>query len=528
MIPVTLDEKWRNDTWSNLDQDWDIIVIGGGITGAGVFNMAAQKGLKVILLEANDFGFGTSSRSSKLVHGGIRYLRNRQFDVVKESVKERERLLQESNGLVDPLRFIFPSYEDFQYETKMMRLGVILYDLLAPKWQHRNLNKTNVIKALSPLSQEHLLGGVEYCDARVDDIRLVLRVIMDGLRFGGYALNYAKVISVCKSKIGQVEGVIVQDQSGELSPKVKELKGKVIINATGPWSDQVRHEISGEPKLRPLRGSHLLFHQEKLPIRAAVTMLHPRDGRALFAVPWENRTLIGTTDLDHELKDDETCITQSEVDYLLEAAQYSFKGSPVTREDIVSTFSGLRPVINTNAPNPSKESRAHQIWEEDGLVSVAGGKLTIFRVMAADALNFCRGRLPGHPTFDHRSPCFFSPQSENKGNLSNPLWVKMAGKLGQNVNIFFNESDPDQLTTIESIPGLWAELPWAAKYEAVLHLDDLLLRRVRLGILLENGGIDHLEKIKHLTSNALNWSDDKWKVEVSRYKSILQNYYSIP
>lgn len=528
MKSVTLDHKWRIDTWSNLDQGWDIIVIGGGITGAGVLNLAAQKGLKVILLEANDFAFGTSSRSSKLVHGGIRYLRNYQFDVVRESVKERERLLKESNGLVDPLRFIFPSYEDYQHETKMMRLGIILYDLLAPKWQHRSLNKTNVIKALPSLTQEHLLGGEEYCDAQVDDSRLVLRVIMDGLRFGGYALNYANVIGFCKSKNGQVEGVIVQDQSGKLVPKVKELKGKVIINATGPWSDQVRQGVSGGPKLRPLRGSHLLFLQEKLPIRAAVTMLHPRDGRALFAIPWENRTLIGTTDLDHEMKEDETRITQSEVDYLLEAAQHSFNTNPVTQEDIVSTFSGLRPVINTNAPTPSKESRAHQIWEENGLISVAGGKLTIFRVMAADALNFCRALLPGHPKFDHRSPCFISPQSEKREDLLDLQWIMMAGKLGQDVNEFFNESDADQLSSIESIPSLWAELTWAAKHEAVLHLDDLLLRRVRLGILLKNGGIAHLERIKHLTSEALKWSDEQWKAEISRYKSIWQKNYDIP
>ncbi len=152
MKSVTLDHKWRIDTWSNLDQNWDVIVIGGGITGAGVLNMAAQKGLKVVLLEANDFAFGTSSRSSKLVHGGIRYLRNYQFDVVREWVKERVRLLKESNGLVDPLRFIFPSFEDYQNETKMMRLGIILYDLLVPKWQHRSLNTGDAYQSASAIN----------------------------------------------------------------------------------------------------------------------------------------------------------------------------------------------------------------------------------------------------------------------------------------------------------------------------------------------------------------------------------------
>jgi len=187
-----LNKAWRENTWSDLEQNWDIIVIGGGITGAGIFNMAAQKGLKVLLLEAKDFAYGTSSRSSKLVHGGIRYLKNQQYDVVRESVQERQRLLQESDGLVDPLAFIFPSYEGFEHETKMMKLGVIVYDLMAPKWQHRHLDKSQTLTSLPPLNQEGLAGGVQYFDALVDDSQLVLRVIMDGVRFGGSALNYAR------------------------------------------------------------------------------------------------------------------------------------------------------------------------------------------------------------------------------------------------------------------------------------------------------------------------------------------------
>ncbi|MDY6868531.1 MAG: glycerol-3-phosphate dehydrogenase/oxidase, partial [Chloroflexota bacterium] len=363
-----LNRTWRKQSWSDLDQPWDIIVIGGGITGAGIFNMAAQKGLKVVLLEARDFAFGTSSRSSKLVHGGIRYLKNRQFDIVRESVKERERLICESDGLVDPLAFIFPSYEDNAQDTKMMKMGVIVYDLFAPKWQHRTLNQTQVRDALPALNSDGLIGGVKYFDSRVDDSQLVLRVIMDGIRFGGLALNYAKVVDFRKSKEGLVEGVLLQDETGMLSPSEKEIRAKVVINATGPWSDQLRNKLNGEPKLRRLRGSHLIFAHKKIPLNAAMTMLHPRDNRALFAIPWEGRTMIGTTDLDHDLVEDETRITRPEVDYLLEAAQYAFPNFSVTDEDIISTFSGLRPVINTNAPTPSKESRTHDFWDEDGLI----------------------------------------------------------------------------------------------------------------------------------------------------------------
>lgn len=523
-----LTQTWRESTWQDLDQPWDVIVIGGGITGAGIFNMAANKGLRTVLLEANDFAFGTSSRSSKLVHGGIRYLRNRQYDVVRESVKERQRLLRESDGLVDPLTFIFPASEDNKRATKMMKLGVIVYDLMVPRWQHGYLNKSQAQKALPALSDENLVGGVKYHDARVDDSQLVLRVIMDGIRFGGSAINYCQVIELCKSKTGSVEGVIVEDKSGTMKPSHIKLRGKVVINATGPWSDALRQGINGFPKLRRLRGSHLVFSREDLPLNAAVTMLHPRDNRALFAIPWENRILIGTTDLDHDRYEDETCITSAEVDYLLEAVQHTFPDYPVSESDIISTFSGLRPVINTNAPTPSQESRAHQIWQEKGLVTVAGGKLTIFRIMAADVLNFCAQKLPGNPSFDHRTPCFVHPKPENRRDLSNPDWLMMAGRLGADVNQFFKESNPKDLQPIDPIPQLWAELAWAAKHEAVVHLDDLLLRRVRLGILFPKGGMAMINEIRERIQTPLSWSDQTWAAEVHRYQKIWKEYYHLP
>jgi glycerol-3-phosphate dehydrogenase len=523
-----LNKSWREKTWSDLNQAWDIIVIGGGITGAGIFNMAAQKGLRVLLLEAKDFAFGTSSRSSKLVHGGIRYLSNRQYDVVRESVRERERLIKESHGLVDPLAFIFPSYENHAHKTKMMKLGVIVYDLMAPKWQHRTLNKTQVKNDLPVLNGDKLVGGIKYYDSLVDDSQLVLRVITDGIRYGGSALNYARVTGFLQTQNSRVEGLIVQDETGTIRSAPVEIHAKVIINATGPWSDKLREKIGGSPKLRPLRGSHLIFSNKKLPLQAAVTMLHPRDNRAMFAIPWENRTLIGTTDLDHAILEDETRITQSEVDYLMEAVKHAFPKFPVDEGDIISTFSGLRPVINTNAPTPSKESRAHQVWEDNGLVTVAGGKLTIFRVMAADVLNYCRDRLPNQPKFDHRTPCFIQPKPEDRHQGSNPDWIMMAGRLGKDVNQFFRTADEIELQKIDSMESFWAELAWAAENEAVVHLDDLLLRRVRMGLLLPGGGLDKINQIRSLTQTPLGWSDQAWESEVDRYQQIWQENYSLP
>jgi len=523
-----LNSVWRDLTWANLDQPWDIIVIGGGITGAGIFNMAAQKGLKVLLVEARDFSFGTSSRSSKLVHGGIRYLKNRQFDVVKESVKEREHLIRAADGLVDPLPFIFPHYSHNPNDAQKMKLAVVVYDLMAPKWQHRSLDTSKVIKVLPTIRDKELEGGVKYFDSTVDDSQLVLRLIMDGVRFGGSALNYAPVVKLCKSNKGRVEGVCIQDETAQLTPSQKKAYAPVVINATGPWSDQLREKMNGNPRLRPLRGSHIILPLEKLPLNAAVTMLHPRDNRALFAIPWENRAMIGTTDLDHDQVEEETHITRSELNYLMEAVQHTFKAQGISEDDILSTFSGLRPVINTNAPTPSKESRAHGFWEEDGLVTIAGGKLTIFRVMAADVLNFCRDRLPNRPKFSHRIDCFIHPKPLIPQQKKDPDWLMMAGRLGKDVNSFFKEAHPDHLKPISPMPSFWAELTWAAQNEAVVHLDDLLLRRVRMGILLKNGGLEHVEKIKNLVLEPLGWSDEKWSQEVARYKEIWRKNYSLP
>ena len=523
-----LNREWRKDTWSAMDQLWDVIVIGGGITGAGIFNMAAEKGLKVVLIEARDFAFGTSSRSSKLIHGGIRYLKNKQFDVVMESVRERERLIRESDGLVDPLAFIFPAYEHNLQEAQIMRLGVIAYDLMAPKWQHDFLKQEEVIQAVPAINRKQLAGGVEYYDSRLDDSQLVMRVISDGIRFGGLALNYAKVTGLCKAKNGRVEGVVVEDQTGTLTPATRELRANVVINATGPWSDEIRQSVSGEPKLRRLRGSHIIFSREKLPINTAVTMLHPRDHRALFAIPWEGRTMIGTTDLDDPITEDEARIDPMEYEYLMEAAQYAFPDYPVTDSDLISSFAGLRPVINTNAPTPSQESRAHQVWEEDGLVTVSGGKLTIFRVMAADVLNFCREHLPDEPKFDHHAPCFIHPAPEPTPQANEATWQMMAGRLGEDVKPFFETASPDDLQPIDPMPQFWAELAWASANEAVVHLDDLLLRRVRVGLLLPKGGLDEINRIRALAQQPLGWSDETWQEEVDRYQQIWQQSYHLP
>lgn len=519
----------RQSTWNDLDQKWDIVVIGGGITGAGIFNYAARKGFRVLLLEAEDYAFGTSSRSSKLVHGGLRYLKNGQFDVVRESVRERERLIREAPGLVNKMSFVYPGYATHKKSHKEMSVGTLLYDLLVPKWEHSILKKERVLKSDPIIRDIDMLGANQYFDATVDDSRMVLRVLGDGSRHGGVAINYAKVTGLLKNAEGDVVGVRVEDQSGDNPGSMVEVQAGVVINATGPWSDNIRKHVDGGPRLRKLRGSHLLFAHERIPLSQSITMIHPRDHRALFIVPWEGTTFIGTTDLDQAGMNGEPRISAEEVDYLLEAANHMLPGLKLNYEDIISTISGLRPVIDSGAATPSQESRRHLVWEENGLVTISGGKLTIFRVMAADCLNFVSQRLPGNPHFDHHDPIFdLAPDMPGQTGLSDRAWIFLAGRHGKDASELINTSHASTLSEIEPTTNLWAELAWSAKHNAVVHLDDLLLRRVRLGLYLKNGGMDQIEKIKTLVQPCLNWDEQRWKYEVSRYKEIWQKYYYLP
>jgi len=518
----------RQQTWKNLDQAWDIVIIGGGITGAGIFNYAARKGLKVLLLEAADFAFGTSSRSSKLVHGGLRYLKNKQYDVVKESVRERERLIREAPGLVNKMAFVYPGFASHKKAHYEMGVGTFLYDMMVPKWEHHLVARDELLKNDPFVRSEGLLGANLYYDATVDDSRLVLRVLQEGSRHGGVAINYARVVGFLRDLAQQVVGVRVEDQSPEKSG-VAEIKARVVINASGPWSDVVRQEIQGQPQLRKLRGSHLFFTHKRVPLSQSITMVHPRDHRALFVVPWEGTTLIGTTDLDQENLDGEPHISAEEVDYLLEAANYIMPDLQLGHEDVISTISGLRPVINSGEGTPSQQSRRHMAWEEQGLTTISGGKLTIFRVMAADCLNFVSAKLPGQPKFDHREPVFdLIPEKPGNNPITERSWQFLAGRHGLDATRLVESAQSGTLAEIEATTNLWAELAWAAGHDHVVHLDDLLLRRVRLGLYLRNGGLDQIEKIRAMVSPILGWDGQRWEEEIQRYKGIWSSFYYLP
>ncbi len=517
---------WRQEVWNDLNQNWDVIVIGGGITGAGVFRRAVAEGYKTLLVDANDFAFGTSSRSSKLVHGGFRYLRNKQFDVTRESVREREWLLKEAKNLVTPLGFTMP-YSDNKTKS-VFGIGVILYDLLAPKWKHSHLSRNKVLGMCPQIDKPELMGAYLYYDAEMDDARLVQHIIREGVAAGGSAMNYCKVEKLMRSQNGSVCGVVLNDQ-GDSDLGQVEVKAAVVINATGPWSDEIRHQINAPARLRRLRGSHLIFPFEKLPLPHAVTLLHPRDHRAMFGIPWEGTTMIGTTDLDHAtpLSKGEPYATAEEIEYIMEAGRTTFPSANLDQKDILSTFAGLRPVINTGQADPSKESRAHVVWEEEGLITVTGGKLTTFRIMAEEALLKASSRLPHPPNLTVRKRYFNPlPSLQTQNRITSAESVYLIGRYGSETEGLLDAAQADENQPICSLPNLWSEIRWTARTGGVEHLDDLLLRRVRVGMLLPDGASAEMSRIRSIAQPELGWSDLKWVKEEKRYREIYKKSYS--
>ena len=519
---------WRDRMWSELPETWDVIVIGGGITGAGILREAARNGWRVLLVEANDFGSGTSSRSSKLVHGGLRYLRDGKLRLTLISVRERQQLLKQGRGLVNPLGFLLANYEGDRIPAWVFGIGLILYDLMGLQWGHRQYDP-EILRSFCPqLSAAGLEGGFRYFDAQTDDARLVLRVIREAVLAGGFALNYARVEELLTANSGQVHGVVLRDQSPDGRSRTAELHASQVINATGAWTDTLRTHLGHQPRMRKLRGSHLVFPWASLPLTRAVTFLHPRDGRPVFAFPWEGVTLFGTTDVEHtDALHEEPRISTDEVAYLSEGITYGFPGASLGIEDLLCSFAGVRGVIDTGKRDPSRESREHVLWDEKGLLTVTGGKLTTFQAMAHHALRIVRKRLP--PIQRRKAAvrvldALDVESIESSGYPATTRW-RLAGRYGHDTVNVLELVEKNEDWTIGESPHLWAELRWAARAEAVVHLSDLLLRRVRVGLTLPQGGLSELAKIRALVQPELGWDDDRWQREVVHYQQLWRSSY---
>ncbi len=517
---------WRDGVWSELDRPWDLVVVGGGITGAGILAEASRHGLRVLLVEARDFASGTSSRSTKLVHGGLRYLRQGQFLVTRKSVKERERMLDEGRGLVEPLAFSLAAFPGDKMPRWMFGVGLSIYDAIAWKWAHERLNVAELLHHIPALEGSGVEGGYRYFDAQTDDARLTLRVLQEAVRRGGVALNYAPAIKLLRGGEGQVTGVVVKDCAPASSGRTVEVRAKIVINATGAWADELRGELGEARRLRKIRGSHLVFPAHKIRVKEAVGFMHPRDQRAVFAVPWEGVTLVGTTDVDHEGSlDEEPRIAESEASYILEGARKVFPSLNLTEADVISTFSGVRSVVDTGVPDPSKESREHAVWREKGLLTITGGKLTTWALMAREALQAAEAELG--PLKERTRILEENPAVEGWPEaLSEAQRRRIQGRLGEGTGEVAHDHE-----LAESIGGsmaLYSELRHAAREEGCVTLGDLLLRRVRVGLLLPEGGLREMARIRAVAQPELGWDDATWDLEERRYRETWKSSYGVP
>jgi glycerol-3-phosphate dehydrogenase len=521
-------QGWRETIWESISQNWDVIVVGGGITGAGILREAARIGLHALLVEQADFAWGTSSRSSKLVHGGLRYLKERKIRLTRDAVREREQLLHDAPGLVEPLDFLLATYDGEHPGRLIYRAGLTIYDLMALRWSHSYYSAQDFRLMAGQLTAEGLEGGFRYGDAQTDDARLVLRVIREAVMDGGTAINYVRAAHLLKDEKGCVTGVQLQDQ---VQDRVVDARAKLVINACGAWADDLRLQTGKAKAIRPLRGSHLIFPAWRLPVAQAVSFLHPIDRRPVFLLPWEDVTLVGTTDEDHDDSlADEPHITGPEVSYLMHAIAARYPSLNISLDDVVASFAGIRPVIGSTGAKPSEESRDHIIWNEDGLLTVTGGKLTTFRLIAEDVLREAASRFDALPVLDADAP-ILNPvrQPAWSGRLADKtITRRLLGRYGSEAGALLDAARPGELEQVAQTNVLWAELRWAAHAEGVVHLDDLLLRRVRLGLLLPNGGLDQIERIRAICQPELGWDDIRWREEVAAYSALRARCYGLP
>ena len=529
-------------------EPWDMLIIGGGITGAGIAREAARRGLAVLLIEQKDFAWGTSSRSSKMVHGGLRYIASGDYKTTLLSVRERERMLNEASGLVNEMHYVMPHYKGKFPPPWIFNTLLRVYDGLAGKRYSKYFKKDAFLLLNPHIKQDKFLGASQFSDAVTDDSRLVMRVLDEAIHDGAHAINYLKAESLITNEQGLVVGATLKDTASEDSNHTYDIYAKVLVSATGAWADTLRMQASKQTEqsfhkqIRPSRGSHLVVSQERLPLNQAYTFLHPVDKRAIFVFPWENRTVLGTTDLDHPpLDDNEVGITTEEVDYLLTATNDLFNDVDLSRKDVISSWAGVRPLISDGGDgkrvSPSKEKRDHSVWLDNNLVTVSGGKLTTFRLIAIDVLKVCQKVLeldkPATEDNVSYSSQVFSNQTPTNPKfttLPKPLQQRLQGFYGLQLDALLEMAHDDELAYVTDSNTIWAEIRFAVRFEQVIHLDDLLLRRTRLGLILSHGAMTPLisDRLKQICQQELGWDEQKWQQEVERYTQLWQRYYHLP
>jgi len=527
MEPIIAPELSQRTRMMNLErmarETFDVAVIGGGITGAGIALDAASRGLTVALIEKRDFASGTSSRSSKLIHGGLRYLEQFEFGLVREALRERATLTANAPHLSRPLQFLVPIYargkrSPLGNSKLKLRLGLWLYDLLAGRQaiaRHAWLARDEALQLAPRLEPEHLRGAFVYTDCLTDDARLVIEVIKAAAARGAAVANYARAAGFIH-RDARLAGVEVED---ELNQRRIQLSARAVVNATGVWVDEVARlaDPSARKMLRPSKGIHIVLPAEKFYNTAAVLIPSLGEQRFLFVIPWQGRTVIGTTDTDYTGDLDDPQATRDEIERLVESAARYFPAAAISSDDVISSFAGLRPLVGGDSASTKDVSRKEEIAESAaGLISITGGKLTTWRHMAERAVDRVVQEL-GRDGAASRSitarlhlangAALKSNASEEATRAAREFDVPVAtvehlmqsyGGNYRAVLALTRESDALKRALIDGLPHIEAEAVYAARYEMAVTVDDVLARRTRLALLARDGNHECAARVANL------------------------------
>jgi glycerol-3-phosphate dehydrogenase len=503
---------------------WDLLIIGGGATGAGCAVDAASRGYKTALIEQYDFGKGTSSRSTKLVHGGVRYLEQGNIALVMEALKERGILRENAPHLVSDLAFIVPNYE--WWEAPFYGAGLRLYDLLAGKYgfgASRNLNKQETLERLPALKQEGLRGGVVYYDGQFDDARLLIHLVMTAAEQGAALVNYCPAISLLLNGAGMVCGAVARDTE---TGSEFEIEARAVINATGCFSDHVRQmaQADAAPMIAPSQGAHLVFEGSFLRGDSAILVPHTTDGRVMFAIPWHGHTLVGTTDTPITDVPAEPVPFAEEIDFILQTAS-RYLARPPRREDILSAWAGIRPLVKSAGGSTASLSRDHSVHiDPSGMVTIAGGKWTTYRHMAEDCVDQA-ATLAGLEERDCATRRLrihgYHLHARNYGHLS--VYGSDAIAIQGMVR-----SHPERGERLHAaLPYLEAEVIWSARWEMARTVEDVLARRTRALLLDARAAVEMAPRIAALLADELGRGEQWKKDQVEAVRALAAGYLAM-
>lgn len=521
---------------------FDLLVVGGGITGCGIARDAALRGLRVALVERDDFASGTSSRSSRLVHGGVRYLEHGHLHLVFEASRERRTLLRIAPHLVRPLRFVWPVYRGARIPGWKLRAGLTLYDALAlfrNVAAHRRLTAEGVAAVEPALRREALVGGATYFDAETDDARLTLATALAAAEAGAVVINHAGVVALTQ-RDDRVAGAEIVDAAGGGLVRVT---ARVVVNATGPWGDDLRRleDPRAPATVRGSKGVHLLVPRDRLAANGALTLLSPVDGRVMFVLPAGGFMIVGTTDTPTEEEPDEVRPSSEDVAYLLEAANHFFPAAGLGRGDVVSAWAGIRPLAaSAYAGDAGRASREHDIQRGAmGLVSVSGGKLTTYRAIAAEVVDIAErelGRTPGRPTTARAA----LPGGDLGTSLADlvewaasevgarDIGARLARAYGSRWGAVWELARADVALGERIAPGLpyvMAEVAYAVAREMALTVGDVLIRRTHVAFETRDHGRGVAARVAVVMGRALGWDAARAAAELAAYEGEVERVF---